>query len=74
MKKMGQIRTIDDLASRGFVVEDGIEMCAGDEELYWEVLAEALEESHIPGLCPPSCAPPHPGPAPPSPYGDGRSG
>lgn len=44
MKKMGQIRTIDDLASKGFVVEDGIEMCAGDEELYWEVLAEALEE------------------------------
>lgn len=41
---MGQIRTIDDLADRGFVVEDGLEMCAGDEELYLEVLEEALAE------------------------------
>lgn len=41
---MGQIQTIDDLACRGFDVEAGIEMCAGDEELYLEVLEEALEE------------------------------
>lgn len=41
---MRQVRTIADLADRGFVVEDGIEMCAGDEELYLEVLEEALEE------------------------------
>lgn len=41
---MKQIQTIDDLAARGFDVEDGIEMCAGDEELYLEVLQEALEE------------------------------
>lgn len=41
---MRQIQTIDDLADRGFDVEDGIEMCAGDEELYREVLQEALEE------------------------------
>jgi len=41
---MGQIRTIDDLTDRGIHVEEGIAMCAGDEELYLEVLNEALEE------------------------------
>lgn len=41
---MEQIRTIEDLARRGFDVEAGIGMCAGDEELYLEVLHEALEE------------------------------
>lgn len=41
---MGQVRTIDDLADRGFDVQEGIAMCAGDEELYLEVLQEAFEE------------------------------
>ncbi len=41
---MGQIRTIDDLADRGFDVQEGVAMCAGDEELYLEVLQEAFEE------------------------------
>lgn len=41
---MGQIRTIDDLADRGFDVQEGIGMCAGDQELYLEVLQEAMEE------------------------------
>ena len=38
------VRKIDDLASRGFDVEEGIAMCAGDEEIYLEVLDAALEE------------------------------
>lgn len=36
---MEQIRTIEDLTRRGFDVEAGIGMCAGDEELYLEVFA-----------------------------------
>lgn len=41
---MEPVRTIDDLQNRGFDVEEGIAMCAGDEELYVEVLDAALEE------------------------------
>ena len=41
---MGQIGTMYDLADRGFCVADGIGLCAGDEELYLEVLQEAMEE------------------------------
>ena len=41
---MEPVRTIDDLQNRGLDVEEGIAMCAGDEELYAEVLDAALEE------------------------------
>lgn len=41
---MEPVRTIDDLEKRGFDVEEGIVMCAGDEEIYLEVLDAALEE------------------------------
>lgn len=41
---MEPVRTIDDLEKRGFDVEEGIVMCAGDEEIYLEVLEAALEE------------------------------
>ena len=41
---MEPVRTIDDLGNRGFDVEEGIAMCAGDEEIYMEVLEAALEE------------------------------
>ena len=41
---MEPVRTIDDLGNRGFEVEEGIAMCAGDEEIYMEVLEAALEE------------------------------
>ena len=41
---MEPVRTIDDLQNRGFDVEEGIAMCAGDKELYAEVLDAALEE------------------------------
>lgn len=41
---MGKIQTVEDLSARGFHVEEGIEMCGGDEELYMEVLEAALEE------------------------------
>lgn len=41
---MEPVRTIDDLQNRGFDVEEGIAMCAGDEELYAEILDAALEE------------------------------
>lgn len=41
---MEPVRTIDDLQNRGFDVEEGIAMCAGDEELFVEVLEAALEE------------------------------
>ena len=41
---MEPVRTIDDLESRGFDIEEGIVMCAGDEEIYLEVLEAALEE------------------------------
>lgn len=41
---MEPVRTIDDLEKRGFNVEEGIVMCAGDEEIYLEVLDAALEE------------------------------
>ncbi len=41
---MGAVRTIEDLTGRGFDVEEGIAMCAGDEEIYVEVLEAALEE------------------------------
>ncbi len=42
--EMEPVRTIDDLEKRGFDVEEGIAMCAGDEEIYMEVLEAALEE------------------------------
>ena len=41
---MEPVRTIDDLENRGFDVEEGIVMCAGDEEIYLEVLEAALDE------------------------------
>ena len=41
---MEPVRTINDLEKRGFDVEEGIVMCAGDEEIYLEVLDAALEE------------------------------
>ena len=41
---MEPVRTIDDLNNRGFNVEEGIALCAGDEEIYLEVLEAALEE------------------------------
>ena len=41
---MEPVRTIDDLEKRGFNVEEGIVMCAGDEEIYLDVLDAALEE------------------------------
>lgn len=41
---MEPVRTIDDLEKRGFDVEEGIAMCAGDEEIYLEVLEAAFEE------------------------------
>lgn len=41
---MEPVRTIDDLENRGFDVEEGIAMCAGDEDIYLEVLEAALEE------------------------------
>lgn len=41
---MDRIMTIGDLEKRGFDVEEGIAMCAGDEEIYLEVLETALEE------------------------------
>ena len=41
---MEPVRTIIDLEKRGFDVEEGIVMCAGDEEIYLEVLDAALEE------------------------------
>ena len=41
---MDPIRTIEDLAGRGFDIEEGIALCAGDEEIYAEVLEAALEE------------------------------
>lgn len=41
---MEPVRTIEDLENRGFNVEEGIAMCAGDEEIYMEVLDAALEE------------------------------
>lgn len=42
--EMEPVRTISDLEKRGFDVEEGIVMCAGDEEIYLEVLDAALEE------------------------------
>ena len=42
--RMEPVRTISDLEKRGFDVEEGIVMCAGDEEIYLEVLDAALEE------------------------------
>ena len=44
MVRMEPVRTINDLEKRGFDVEEGIVMCAGDEEIYLEVLDAALEE------------------------------
>lgn len=41
---MEPVCKIDDLGNRGFNVEEGIAMCAGDEEIYMEVLEAALEE------------------------------
>ena len=41
---MGAVHAIYDLSARGFDVEEGIAVCAGDEEIYLEVLEAALEE------------------------------
>lgn len=41
---MESVRTIDDLEKRGFQIDEGIAMCAGDEDIYMEVLEAALEE------------------------------
>ena len=41
---MKAVRTIKDLEYRGIDVEEGIVTCAGDEEIYLEVLEAALEE------------------------------
>lgn len=41
---MEPVRTIDDLEKRGFQIDEGIAMCAGDEDIYMEVLETALEE------------------------------
>ena len=41
---MEAVHTIEDLAKRGFDVEEGIDLCAGDEEIYVAVLEAALEE------------------------------
>lgn len=41
---MEPVRTINDLENRGFDIEEGIVMCAGDEEIYMDVLEAALEE------------------------------
>ncbi len=41
---MGAVHTIYDLSARGFDVEEGIAVCAGDEEIYLEVLEAALDE------------------------------
>lgn len=41
---MEPVRTIDDLEKRGFQIDEGIAMCAGDEDIYMEVLEAALEE------------------------------
>ena len=38
------IETVYDLGNRGIDVEAGITMCAGDEDIYLEVLEAALEE------------------------------
>jgi len=35
---------ISDLASHGFNIEEAMELCIGDEEIYREVLETALEE------------------------------
>lgn len=39
-----QAKRMYELTSHGFDVDTGIAMCAGDEEIYQEVLAAALEE------------------------------
>lgn len=41
---MSPVLTIDDLANRGIDVDEGIAMCAGEEDIYVEVLDAALEE------------------------------
>ncbi len=41
---MGAVHAIYDLSARGFDVEEGIAVCAGDEEIYLEVLEAALDE------------------------------
>lgn len=41
---MNSIKSINELSSRGFCVEAGIDMCAGDEGIYREVLETAWEE------------------------------
>ena len=35
---MGTIRSFEDLVIKGFDVEEGIRLCAGDEAIYMEVL------------------------------------
>lgn len=41
---MGTVRSFEDLTVKGFDVEEGIRLCAGDEEIYMEVLWAAMEE------------------------------
>ena len=41
---MGTIRSFEDLVIKGFDVEEGIRLCAGDEAIYMEVLWAAMEE------------------------------
>lgn len=41
---MEPVHVIEDLNNRGFNVDEGIAMCAGDEDVYVEVLEAALEE------------------------------
>lgn len=41
---MGTIRTFEDLTIKGFDVEEGIRLCAGDETIYMEALWAAMEE------------------------------
>ena len=41
---MESVRSIEDLSKRGFDIDAGIAMCAGDEEVYVEVLDAAREE------------------------------
>lgn len=41
---MAAMRTLEDLKKKGFDVDEGIRLCAGDEEIYMEVLWAAMEE------------------------------
>lgn len=41
---MAAMRALEDLAHKGFIVDEGIRLCGGDEEIYMEVLWAAMEE------------------------------